>query len=144
MQPTITELGRGRIGLWPKFRTRCQQSSAFNILGPDQWWPPEHAEELTAFIHRLHGRHVIQLQAPRHVVLEHHRRSDGADLLHLVQVDEHVNPIDLVLVGPIFCDRQARIHSLDEPIPRYCVKQEILSLNAARRYTIVELLPREL
>ncbi|MCC7349151.1 MAG: beta-galactosidase [Phycisphaerales bacterium] len=143
IEPTITEIGRGRIGIWPAIHSRCRQSSAFNNLGPDQWWPPEQAVELAAFINRLHGEHRVQLQAPPHVIIEHHHQSDGTDLLHLVQVDEHANPVNLVLVGPIFRDRQVRVHALDKPVPTHVLNRETLCLDGVRRYTIVELVTRE-
>ncbi len=99
--------------------------------------------ELAAFINRLHGEHRVQLQAPPHVIIEHHHQSDGTDLLHLVQVDEHANPVNLVLVGPIFRDRQVRVHALDKPVPTHVLNRETLCLDGVRRYTIVELVTRE-
>ncbi len=141
IEPAIAELGRGRIGLWPRIRGRCRQSATFNYLGPDQWWPPEQADELAEFIHRLHGEASVRLHGPPPVVIEHHRQLDGTDLLHLVQVEEQANPVELTLTGSLVENRRVRVLALDTPAPNFAQDRDTLSLHGAGRYTIVELVP---
>lgn len=141
MPPSIADVGRGRIGVWPEIRGRCAQSATFNYLDPDQWWPPEQADELAAFVNRLHGDHSVAIErAGAPTMIEHHRSSDGKDFVHLIQVAEHAEPVELVLRGTLFGpDRSVKVHSLSDSPPKCQIDVGVATLGGATRYTILEI-----
>lgn len=142
ISPVIANMGEGRVGFWPRIKSSCRLSSAYNELGPEQWRPPEEADELMEFVLQLHGEYALRLFGPADGVIEHHRLADGSDIIHLVRTADLAEPAEMVVEGSILNQRRIQVHGLDNPAPAYTLDGNRLVLHEAGRYTLVELMPR--
>lgn len=140
LRPSITSLGRGRLGLWPTLSVPFNHSATLDIIPSQDCVPPNDAEAIRRFLHQLHGEFEMQITSKNDMLIETATQPiHGARLIHIVRLDtaRRSETATIRIRDPL--PRGVRLHSPDTVMPRLVVKGKTITLEKLQCYAVIEI-----